>query len=174
MFGYRAGRAAYRDAQASADAGAAAPAEETAEDCRTFEWEPATIIAYPIPTWPTDDPTPTDITTAAELRQTLQALMWDKVGVTRNEENLTAALQELVTLLRYRESDLLDMSLMADNYAEGVQCIEDRNLLWVAFAVARSALQRRESRGAHHRDDYPQVNDAGAFSRSYVLETPDW
>lgn len=180
VFGYRAGRAAWRDAPDAAEATPDAT-EETADtaaapagDVETSEWEPATVIGYPIPTWPTNYPNPTHITTAAELRKTLQALMWDNVGVTRTEEKLTAAVQELMALLRYWKPDLLDTVLETDSYAEGMRCIEDMNLLWTAFAIAFAALHRRESRGAHHRDDYPQVNDARTFPRSYVLETVDW
>ena len=40
-----------------------------------------------------------------------------------------------------------------------------RNLLTVSEAVARSALERRESRGAHFRDDYPTKGDQfGGFN----------
>jgi len=41
-----------------------------------------------------------------------------------------------------------------------VTCLELDNMLLVAEMVARAALERQESRGAHFRDDYPQEDPA--------------
>jgi succinate dehydrogenase / fumarate reductase flavoprotein subunit len=41
-------------------------------------------------------------------------------------------------------------------------CIDLRNLLDVSEAIARSAIERKESRGGHFREDYPQKLDAYA------------
>ncbi len=38
-------------------------------------------------------------------------------------------------------------------------CIDLRNLLDVSEAIARSAIERRESRGGHFREDYPEKKD---------------
>ena len=52
--------------------------------------------------------------------------------------------------------------------------IEARNLALVGRMVARAALAREESRGAHHRSDFPLPDDARWARRQFVvLETGD-
>ncbi len=69
---------------------------------------------------------------------TLRALLWEHGGLVRTEDGLTAALEELARLAPALAGD-----------ATG------RNLVLVAEVVLRAALARRESRGAHHREDHP-------------------
>ena len=54
------------------------------------------------------------------------------------------------------------------SYDEDVRALENRNLLTIGYLSARAALERRESRGAHARTDFPDT-DAEAVSRRYVL-----
>lgn len=75
--------------------------------------------------------------TIAELRD----LMWRHVGLVREESGLRAALEQ-IEQLSLRHGDL-----------EG----ETKNMLDVARLVTLAALNRRESRGAHYRSDYPQT-----------------
>ncbi len=48
-----------------------------------------------------------------------------------------------------------------------------RNLLTVAEAITRCAIQRKESRGAHFREDYPEKKEEFAHVNSITTETPD-
>jgi succinate dehydrogenase / fumarate reductase flavoprotein subunit len=48
-----------------------------------------------------------------------------------------------------------------------------RHLIIVSEAIARSALERRESRGGHFRDDYPEKDPAFATFNSVVRRDPD-
>ena len=74
----------------------------------------------------------------------LQALMWQSAGLVRDELTLRAALGRLHAWRRQqRWSDTDATALTA------------RNLLDVALLICTAALQRRESRGAHFRQDYP-------------------
>lgn len=87
----------------------------------------------------------------ADLRQErtkLQALMNGKVGVIRSAGSLTEALREV------RES-----STMLSCQCLSVDCFELQNLLLIAGLVIESALERKESRGVHYRDDFSQKND---------------
>ncbi len=163
VFGYRAGRAAWDDESLEAPT----PAQGSSRQAQTstLPYPAVTEVSGTTATRATAAAVPTD-----ELRQSLQEMMWNKVGVTRNGDTLTAAVQELVTLIAQQDAVALSHTATAKSYAEGTQYIEDRNLLWLAYGVAFAASQRKESRGAHHRDDYPDASDAYAFSQSYVLE----
>jgi succinate dehydrogenase / fumarate reductase flavoprotein subunit len=88
----------------------------------------------------------------AELQDTMQSL----VGIYRSEEDLEQAIRRIEDLRRrwFRSRVIGDRS-----YNPGWDLVfELRNLLTVSEAIARSALQRRESRGAHSRLDYPQAD----------------
>ena len=88
----------------------------------------------------------------------LQALMADNVGPFRDESRLTAALahiRELRTTLPDRKP------ARVDGYdAVFRDWLELRNMALTAEAVALPALQRRESRGAHQREDFPDSDPA--------------
>jgi succinate dehydrogenase / fumarate reductase, flavoprotein subunit len=51
--------------------------------------------------------------------------------------------------------------------------IDLRNLLTVSEAIARSAIERKESRGAHFRDDYPNKDEQAAKFNLVVRKAPD-
>ncbi|MFL6232095.1 MAG: hypothetical protein ACJ76N_03095 [Thermoanaerobaculia bacterium] len=82
--------------------------------------------------------------------------MWEKVGLARDEAGLAFAVAELKRLAA------------AHPQASG----EARNLLGVARLLAAAALERRESRGAHYRSDYP-VPDPAWRRRLYLTANPD-
>jgi succinate dehydrogenase/fumarate reductase flavoprotein subunit len=79
--------------------------------------------------------------------------MWDKVGIVRHEHGLEEALAELGTLAE-RTGRMKTSGNSAFNLEWG-EAINLANLTIVAEMVARSALYRRESRGAHYRSDMP-------------------
>jgi L-aspartate oxidase len=81
---------------------------------------------------------------SAALATAIRTLMWEKVGVVRDGQGLTAA---VATLDR----------LAAEH--PGITG-EARNLLWAGRLVATAALARRESRGGHYRADYPDADPA--------------
>lgn len=89
-----------------------------------------------------EPPTAKDSGKAVVDRVELQTLMWDQVGLARNEQGLTSAAQQLAT---WRPANL-ENRLFSD--------YEDANLLDLSRAVTASALARRESRGAHYRLDF--------------------
>jgi L-aspartate oxidase len=75
----------------------------------------------------------------------LQGCMWEDVGVVRERAGLERALRRLRSLAQGRSEDRVSR-----------RGAEARNLRAVALAVARLALWRRESRGAHFRSDFPR------------------
>jgi succinate dehydrogenase / fumarate reductase flavoprotein subunit len=91
-----------------------------------------------------------------ELRAELDDLMWRKVGVVRNGRDLTEAVAALDEL-KARAEKVATPGDPASNPAwnEALNLI---NLSINAEMVARSALLRTESRGAHYREDYPAAD----------------
>lgn len=93
------------------------------------------------------------------VRRRIQNLMWNNVGVFRDREKLATAISELK---RIRGEDLPRMYIASKtvryNY-ELVEALETENMLDVAEMIARAALLRDESRGAHSRIDRPHRND---------------
>ncbi|MEJ2068174.1 MAG: FAD-binding protein, partial [Deltaproteobacteria bacterium] len=91
----------------------------------------------------------------AEIRDTLRVLMMEKVGVFRNEKGLTEAIEELKEL-RHRAGHLALCSKSLIMNVELIQLWELEHLLDISLVIAQSALARKESRGAHYREDYPE------------------
>lgn len=87
------------------------------------------------------------------VRSELECLMWEKVGILRNERGLQEALVALEDL-RKRAAEIKVNGERLFNLEWG-EAINLANLAVVAEMVARSALFRKESRGAHYRSDFP-------------------
>src|SRR5207244_8193900 len=93
-----------------------------------------------------------------QVQSDLQELMQDLVGIVRTEDEMQRALGE-IKKLRERAGKV---GVPGNReYNPGWHTALDLNhLLTVSEAIARSALERKESRGAHFRDDFPN-KDAG-------------
>jgi len=97
------------------------------------------------------------------IQHKLQDLMQDLVGIVRQEDEMLQALE------RIRELDQASDAVSVDGnreYNAGWHTALDlHNLLTVSEIVTRAALDRKESRGAHFRDDYPAKDEqAGKFN----------
>jgi len=92
------------------------------------------------------------------IQHDLQEMMQDMVGIVRRESEMALALEQLGKL-RARAARMRVNGNRA--YNPGWHTALDlANLLTVSEAVARSALERKESRGAHFRDDLPRADPA--------------
>jgi L-aspartate oxidase len=85
----------------------------------------------------------------------LQTLMWDLVGLARDEAGLLAAQQKL--------NSWRPVSWESRTFAD----YEDAHLLRLAKVMVAAALSRKESRGAHFRLDYPDTNPD--FARPIIV-----
>lgn len=85
------------------------------------------------------------------LKKELQDIMWNHVGILRDEKSLLIAEEKL---------QKLKMKFTTSEKCFDKWEYEFRNMLTVAQLVIDSALNRRESRGAHYRKDYPITFDS--------------
>lgn len=79
----------------------------------------------------------------------VQTLMWENVGILRDEARLQAAIERLAAIMVELEGA----------HAER-EAFEVVNMAQLGLLVAKAALARRESRGGHYRTDYPERDDA--------------
>ncbi len=106
-----------------------------------------------------------------EVQSKLQDMMQDLVGIVRREEEMERALVGLADLQK-----LADNVVVPGNreYNPGWHTALDlRNLLTVSEAIARCAIERKESRGAHFRDDYPNKSDEAAKFNLVIRKAAD-
>ncbi|HMC30182.1 MAG TPA: FAD-binding protein, partial [Candidatus Angelobacter sp.] len=100
----------------------------------------------------------------ASVEQTVQKirdLMWKNAGIVRDEKNLRHAQEQLEAL----HAELPAPKLRRQR--------EAHNLLTTALLITRSALARKESRGAHYRLDYPLHDDAHFRLHSVTRQRED-
>lgn len=92
------------------------------------------------------------------LREQMQACMMEKVGIYRNEKDMQAAVEQIQSLReRYLSVRIQDSSKPFNT--DLLEIIELKNLLDLSLITATSALNRKESRGAHSREDYKERDD---------------
>ena len=85
----------------------------------------------------------------ADVRNSLRALMWRNVGITRKAQPLIDT-QEIITFWqRYVMDKIFDSP-------QGWEC---QNMLTVSLLMASLAQMRQESRGVHFRSDFPNTDD---------------
>jgi succinate dehydrogenase / fumarate reductase flavoprotein subunit len=98
-----------------------------------------------------------------QVQHDLQGMMQDLVGIVRTEGEMARAL-EGIAALRAR-AQRVGVSGNREYNPGWHTALDLPNLLTVSEAVTRSALERRESRGGHFRDDYPdKVAEFGTFN----------
>ncbi len=108
-----------------------------------------------------------------ELREEMQSLMMRKVGVYRTETTLSEAVDDLAELKRRYYTDI---SIDDQGYTFNTDLMEAWELgclLDLAEVTAISALNRRESRGAHSRDDYQERDDDNYMVHTLVCTGND-
>jgi succinate dehydrogenase / fumarate reductase flavoprotein subunit len=98
-----------------------------------------------------------------QVQYDLQEMMQDLVGIVRKEEELLKAKEELQKL---KERSTVVQVTGNRQYNTGWHTALDlNNLLTVSEAITIAAVERKESRGAHFREDYPAKDDkAGKFN----------
>ena len=100
-----------------------------------------------------------------KLRQELQQTMQNGFGVFRKGDLMGQGVSKLAELRERIQKGYLDDKSGAFNTAR-IEAMELDNLLEVAEATAVAALERKESRGAHSRYDYPDRDDENWLAHS--------
>ncbi len=96
--------------------------------------------------------------TFGPLYKKLTKTMQTNVGVFRTEELMTTARKDLIELESMIEDyKVADKSTIYN--LDLVEALELNNMILVARAATEGALTRKESRGGHYRDDYPERDD---------------
>jgi L-aspartate oxidase len=109
----------------------------------------STPLPAPLP--PT--PPPAD---SSKVVEEARAILWDKVAIIRDGKHLSEAVKRLAELS------------LPDAPCSSRQACEAGNILTVARLIARCALAREESRGAHYRSDFPLKNESKHPQHSYI------
>ncbi len=102
--------------------------------------------------------TNTDGESVDSLRAALQLVMQEDFGVFRTEERMVSGLEKIKAIgERLQKASISDHS---DTFNTArIEALELDNLYEISLATAISAIDRKESRGAHCREDYPQRDD---------------
>jgi len=108
---------------------------------------------------------------AYQVQHALQESMQDLAGIVRNEGDLRAGLAKVQEL----SARAKDVAVVGNReYNPGWHTALDLpNLLTVSEAIIRSALDRKESRGGHSREDYPEKDPAAAKFNVAVRKAAD-
>jgi succinate dehydrogenase / fumarate reductase flavoprotein subunit len=106
-----------------------------------------------------------------EVQNKLQEMMQDLVGIVRREDEMERALVGLDELKALAEKVVVPGNR---EYNPGWHTALDlRNLLTVSEAITKCAIERKESRGAHFRDDYPEKSEEAAKFNLVVSRAQD-
>jgi succinate dehydrogenase / fumarate reductase flavoprotein subunit len=122
---------------------------------------------------------------ARPLQRALSNNLWENCGVVRDEGRLRLGLDRLAELKAAVAQ--VDVRPSSEGYKDLALALDLRGSLAAAEATLRAALERRESRGAHQRKDYPELdpsllvnfvvkldaNGEQVLSRVPVPPTPD-
>ena len=100
-----------------------------------------------------------------EFKNNIKKLMWEKVAIVREEKTLNEALKELQEM--QKDLNNLDVKDTRQYNTDLVTALEVINMVEICILTVKSAILRRESRGAHFRSDFPETNDE--WKKSIVM-----
>jgi succinate dehydrogenase flavoprotein subunit len=152
IFGRRAGSAAAAHSRESESQRRSKKAVHDAEDELQSLIKPGSELARP-------------------LQRALRNLMWEHCGVVRDEARMREGLRKLGELAQAAQT--VDIRPGQEGWVELEHVLDLRAGIRTAEATLRCALERRESRGAHNRSDFPAIDPS--LQRNFYArqERPD-
>ncbi len=108
---------------------------------------------------------------AFAVQHDLQGTMQDLVGIVRTEDEMLRALEEIAKLRK--RAAAVGVSGHREYNPGWHTAIDLRNLMVVSEAITRAAIERKESRGAQFREDYPDKSDECAKFNILLRKGPD-
>jgi succinate dehydrogenase/fumarate reductase flavoprotein subunit len=100
----------------------------------------------------------------SDIRSKLRRTMWQNAAVIRDESRLMHAGEEIKTLKERLESCRIN------GLSDNIRYNETKNLILLSEMLVKGALARRESRGAHYRQDYPDRDDRYLGNFVYTIK----
>lgn len=95
-----------------------------------------------------------------ELIQQIKDILWERLGIVRDEKGIKKAIHEISQIKNTFENIKTSKNIL--------DYIKLRNLIFISEVIALAALERKESRGAHYRIDYPNENNE--WKKSILIE----
>jgi succinate dehydrogenase / fumarate reductase flavoprotein subunit len=105
------------------------------------------------------------------VQRDLQEVMQHNVGIVRDEAEMRSALDHLKAF--WERASRASVTGNRDFNPGWHTALDLKNLLTVSEAITRAALERKESRGAQFREDYPNKDDAFGKVNTIVSKAPD-
>jgi succinate dehydrogenase / fumarate reductase flavoprotein subunit len=101
----------------------------------------------------------------SEIRKDLQEIMWETAGLFRNQEGLEKGLKKIKELKqKYKDINVGDKNKIFNTAL--VYALELENLIDLSECIILGALNRKEHRGAHYREDFPNRDDENWLKHS--------
>jgi len=106
-------------------------------------------------------------TNVYDLSNEMKNVMFADVGIYRNEKDMQSALEKVRDMQkRFKDVKVSDTGRIFNT--ELLNAWELGNMLEVAEVIAASALNRKESRGGHSREDYPDRDDVNWLKHTLI------
>ena len=106
-----------------------------------------------------------------QVQKDLQEMMQDNVGIVRSESEMKSALDHLKTF--WERANRAGVTGHREFNPGWHTALDLKNLLVVSEAITRAALERKESRGAQFREDYPNKDERFAKVNTMISKATD-
>ncbi len=108
----------------------------------------------------------------SDLLEKLRKIMFEHFGVYREEKSMKKGIEKIMKIKKKYDSVYIQNTNKEFNTAL-IRTLELKSMINVAEIVARTSLNRKESRGSHYRKDYPERDDDQYLCHSLVKKTED-